>query len=613
MTQVVQYLRMIKSNNQIIGNIEGLLRAMQLPLRDDQKLQGLVQQCVYKTVELVLHARIPHQAERGADKLRRSNLWVRRPRAAMSALRIQRSIAHQLLCSLLVQFNIESEEMPRVREQLDCWRAQFSQPLQVDVFVPPHETQPTELLLERWVLQYEPSFAEPHRIGWPVFYKRFMVLLRTVISFLRLMPTKCVAASLNRGGRHLLDYRITVGTNTLSGEPPAAANISLWRQHDFPPPDWQHGRLQIKVFFLPTSAGKRHADPVAHLYSNVSINTPLAGQLIHNYLNTVVHAPLAAVAPLTALASQAKCLHDVAAGERKSHSGLKQCLELEQPCGSMQSSAPMMVEATPDSFGMATVEPLQPRYSNCPKQHSSLHKERATEHTHSSLPIPTHRQSPLGSASFPSRPNSFAMSPMQLMTLGQPQPGLSSHEGLCSTNVGLPSSKFGLSSSGRQISSSLPRAALAGLPPEAGIIAASPGANLCACPISHTLDRLNNPPQLSSSLRGSPHLGMTSPASPRLSSAQQDEIEIHAAAAVWAQQSFSGATYELPSQIQLERKPGSGPDVQEAMLGSFMMEVRFTPRPIPNSTSLNPSSISPPYQRKAHGGNPLWLGSRAPA
>ena len=51
---------------------------MQPSLRDDQKLQGLVQQCVYKTVELVLRARIPNLHDGGDGMLPPSNLWVRR-------------------------------------------------------------------------------------------------------------------------------------------------------------------------------------------------------------------------------------------------------------------------------------------------------------------------------------------------------------------------------------------------------------------------------------------------------------------------------------------------------------------------------------------------------
>ena len=83
------------------------------------------------------------------------------------------------------QFNIDSESLPTVHAQLQAFREDISQPLQLDIFVDTSQLPPSHpllgvldaapsspvVLLERWRLAYEPQSAPPTNISWPGFYK----------------------------------------------------------------------------------------------------------------------------------------------------------------------------------------------------------------------------------------------------------------------------------------------------------------------------------------------------------------------------------------------------------------------------------------------------------
>jgi hypothetical protein len=249
-----------------------------------EKLQLVIRNCVQKAAELILHARLkpmPPAMRRGA-----SNRWVRC--RAVPARHPPATCARAHTGALLPwQFNIDSEELLSLREELSGWRQQVSQPLRLDIFVDTGDSallreavgaqahERGTVLLERWWLRYEPPAAQPRGIGWPGFYKRFMVLLRALIGFLSLMPAHRLAASLAklrgtdalRGSAALLGYRIAVRrlsdhpappspparprphrhprraqvAPTLDGQEPAFPASPPPKQYTFAPPDLSHG------------------------------------------------------------------------------------------------------------------------------------------------------------------------------------------------------------------------------------------------------------------------------------------------------------------------------------------------------------------------------------
>ena len=244
-----------------------------------QKLQLVVRNCVQKALELVLRARVP--LGRGTP-----NHW----------------------------FNLESEEVACVRDRLEGWKQRISQPLQLDIFIDTSSSavraavgaQPNEphlVLLERWTLRYEPAPHAPEAIGWPTFYKRFMVLLRSLAAFLRLMPAHRLASSLGRLGHAsdapALGFRVCIGRSSEASPEAApldfAAGVSP-QQHAFSPPDSTHGKLRIAVSYRPPSLFTRTARPAAAAVRCTSER--MSAALIANYLPTEGARQLPAVATL---------------------------------------------------------------------------------------------------------------------------------------------------------------------------------------------------------------------------------------------------------------------------------------------------------------------------
>ena len=134
-------------------------------LTDGQKLQLVVRNCVQKAVELVLHSRViplPPHMRRGS-----TNRWVRRiallpsspctrhtlPLLVLTlaggshqlgglapAPRTRTAPTHSAAQRTLtgvrrVQFNLESEELLTVRDELEEWRQDMAQPLQLDIML----------------------------------------------------------------------------------------------------------------------------------------------------------------------------------------------------------------------------------------------------------------------------------------------------------------------------------------------------------------------------------------------------------------------------------------------------------------------------------------------
>ena len=306
-------------------------------LTDAQKLQLVVRNCVQKAVELVLHSRmmpLPPHMRRGS-----TNRWVRRsppPLPSSPCTRHtlsgspssgatgrvpptrQRRTAprtptpHRTFTGVRrVQFNLESEELLTVRDELEEWRQEMAQPLQLDILLqtvrrttleprtsrqgstPPAThtpeprlgqagnslmreavgataEEPSLVLLERWHLQYAPPPTPPGQIAWPGFYKRHMVLLRAIVGYLRLLPSHRLAQSLAklRGDAPSLEYRLTVPSAPgLPPPPPGSAAPGDFppslehspRSYSFTPPDGMHGKLIVSVCYRPEACFRRHA------------------------------------------------------------------------------------------------------------------------------------------------------------------------------------------------------------------------------------------------------------------------------------------------------------------------------------------------------------------
>jgi hypothetical protein len=111
------------------------------------------------------------------------------------------------------QFDVRSEELLRVHDELEAWRRDISQPLQLDIFVDAtdepmmrgalgmHAEEPTRVLLERWRLHYDPHDAPATQVALKPIYKRFMVLLRALLACGLASAVRHYTASLGGGHR----------------------------------------------------------------------------------------------------------------------------------------------------------------------------------------------------------------------------------------------------------------------------------------------------------------------------------------------------------------------------------------------------------------------------
>lgn len=193
-------------------------------------------------------------------------------------------------------------------------------------------------MLERWRLAYEPHTANPSGIAWPSFYKRFIVLLRALTGYLRLMPAHRLAVSLARLApttAPLIQFRISVGhaparpaaahrvdaaasgaddaeaaelaAAAAAAEPPLAFPRDLApRQHAFSPPDTSHGKLRFSVAYRPPGLfgrSRQHAAPAAVCCCGTG--DTISARMIQSYLPGASAAAAAAACAAAVAAASA--------------------------------------------------------------------------------------------------------------------------------------------------------------------------------------------------------------------------------------------------------------------------------------------------------------------
>ncbi|KAL6068508.1 hypothetical protein QOT17_008144 [Balamuthia mandrillaris] len=85
-------------------------------------------------------------------------------------------------------FNLDMEESDIVTEQLNAWKNNIYLPLILETFFVTKDRQ-TRALLEHWRLSYQPLNKSPRvAIEIPTVYKKLVVLIRSLYSFLRMLP-----------------------------------------------------------------------------------------------------------------------------------------------------------------------------------------------------------------------------------------------------------------------------------------------------------------------------------------------------------------------------------------------------------------------------------------
>ena len=122
------------------------------------------------------------------------------------------------------------------------------------------------MLLERWRLRYEPLGTTPSAISWPAFYKRFMVLLRSLLAQLRLLPSHRLVSSLAKlrgaSGSSPIQYALSLPRSPATQPAPAGLGFAAGaQQFSFPAPDGAHGKLDLGVLYRPSLTGRAPSPP----------------------------------------------------------------------------------------------------------------------------------------------------------------------------------------------------------------------------------------------------------------------------------------------------------------------------------------------------------------
>ncbi|XP_010251016.1 PREDICTED: autophagy-related protein 13a [Nelumbo nucifera] len=240
--------------------------------------EQIISQFLLKSLHIILDSRIPSLSRHDlsgeltpVSRVRKSDKW----------------------------FNLVLGERPASLEDLNFWHRNVMDPMIIDVILV-HEGPsssatddlyttsgvgvPVETVIERWVVQYEPSgTVPPQQVEAPASYKKMyqkaIVLLRSLYSIMRLLPAYRIfkqLSSLNQTYNFDLIYKVSSFGELLS-----RAEEKVMKQYSFAPVEAPSGRLSISLTYQPTLSG-----------FNLAPSTPVPPNIITDYVGSPAADPL---------------------------------------------------------------------------------------------------------------------------------------------------------------------------------------------------------------------------------------------------------------------------------------------------------------------------------
>ena len=502
-----------------------------------------------------------------------------------------------------------------MRDELEGWRQDTAQPLQLDIFletaanslirdaVGATADEPSMVLLERWHLQYASVSTPPSQISWPGFYKRHMVLLRSILTYLRLMPSHRLAHSLAKlgTGGPSLQYRLSVPSSAPqpSSTAPDFPYALATRSFSFTPPDGLHGKLLISVLYRPDAGFGRHEPPQPSVCCG-----PTTGHLIQDYVHvppshqshqpqSQAQAQPSAQPPQPASQSRSRALCAAAAGEARCSCTAEESAQLAS--GLMQ----LQQQPLPPTAQAAT-QPAGPQPTAQPAAQPSV-RPAALPTTSAAAAAAPH-----GHGAQPSAAASCAASQQQ-----PPQPTMPVHRSIGGAPAATSGQLGGPSAAGTSLftagARSVPSSPLLGMQPSPAPCGGTPAMTLpfAADPGNATaiatFALATTPPQCTPVMCSPPSGSLFAATVGSLAATpnrEQPEARSRAGSESRARanslsllptsppllgsalRGTMGSEHELPFQMEEEMQQGAGtPDVAQAevALGSFMMEVQAAP------------------------------------
>ncbi|KAK9803839.1 hypothetical protein WJX73_005890 [Symbiochloris irregularis] len=231
-------------------------------MTDKARLEQIVGECIVKAAQIVLVSRVNAPTKPVAPDQRKC--W----------------------------FNLQIEELPVTQSELEHWKRHVTTPLVLEIYLQPGQpgrltaafTRPSSpsdanaseqargMLLERWTLQYLHSAPEDRagtaraRLDTPAVYKRMVIMLRSLYSYVRMLPAFRMSRTSKRnpGASFSLQY-------TIARSPPSAAAagkaLSSMQRFAFTPLDTPWGTLSMGVQYSASAALsllEQMSAPVAH-------------------------------------------------------------------------------------------------------------------------------------------------------------------------------------------------------------------------------------------------------------------------------------------------------------------------------------------------------------
>ncbi|KAM7268564.1 hypothetical protein ACFE04_010730 [Oxalis oulophora] len=222
---------------------------------ESSKLEQIVSQFLLKTLHIVLDSRIPAFS------------------TTATATRSLSSVFHVRKTDKW--FNLVLGDRPAAMDNLNFWHRNLMDPMVIDIILVQHQCPPssslhnnnnnniyhnstsTETVIERWVIQYESPLIRYHSpqssegaASYKKTYKKSIVLLRSLYSFMRLLPAHRIFRQLGSSTQSY-DFNVIYKVSSLS-DPFSRAQEEIMKEYAFAPVEAYPGRLCVSVTYRST-------------------------------------------------------------------------------------------------------------------------------------------------------------------------------------------------------------------------------------------------------------------------------------------------------------------------------------------------------------------------
>nr|XP_043634721.1 autophagy-related protein 13a [Erigeron canadensis] len=137
---------------------------------------------------------------------------------------------------------------PAALDSFNFWNRNLMEPMVIDIMLvlPPQSSSASlETVIERWVVQYQPSSSSSPVSNYKKTYKKSIILLRSLYAMMRLLPASRAYRKLSLS-TNTCDFHIDYKLSSFCA-PFTRLEEHLMKQYTFFPVEAQHGRLSISV------------------------------------------------------------------------------------------------------------------------------------------------------------------------------------------------------------------------------------------------------------------------------------------------------------------------------------------------------------------------------